>query len=156
MFKQIILSSLFLTSLYATQNHQQASVGWIDGNCLAIYNDSLEKGRLISVLDYKNKIIQVKILKTVTNSEECDALFEERKSVNQNNNQKFYLLNTSNELVMGIGMLKEKWYTKLDKLSFTHCSSLEGIHYKLQEKKSKKLLWNGYYYLGYEMESTCD
>ncbi len=142
------------------------SIGWIHGNCIAIYNQSIPNGTEIDVVSTRDLVvlIKAKILEKVTDDSQCSALSADRKSVNiADGSVGFYMLSADTILDLGIGIIKnpDNKFEILDinrdgvNDKFHTCTSSEGIHFKISDGTTNILIWSGYYYLGYDIESNC-
>jgi len=60
------------------------------------------------------------------------------------------LVESQKPVNLAIGVLGAK---SVSDLEFSFCNTTEGIQFSLS--KSSAVIWEGYYYLGYESEPTC-
>ncbi len=149
------------------------NIGWLHNNCLAIKNDDLKPGDIISIvlLGKKQTFLSSTVDKKTDSSVGCPQILDDRKSINTAEGNSFYLIRpTSNKIDLGIGLVGEvKGLNKINNMVagdvnndgksdyFTECSSSEGIHFSVWSDmpwKGKKL-WSSYYYLAYDLEPNC-
>lgn len=150
-------------------------VGWYYEQCLVIKAPDLPKGAVVTLVDAeatKNRF-RSRIIALAKNADECSPLAEDRRSVNTEDGKKFYLISkpkaTKAETTFNFGIavvldneslpVSEVLDLNNDGIidSFSFCATSEGINFDVWSAapyKSKNL-WNGYYYLGYDIESNC-
>ncbi len=146
-------------------------IGWIEDNCFAVKNSNLSSGTEIVIVKLyeTQETVMAKIVRKTDSDKECSALVEYRRDVNLWNDQNFYLISSEEPVIIGIGIIQ----TKKDKIlnakgildlnkdgvkdALNHCTTSEGIQFNIWEKEAykSKLIWRGYYYLGYDTESDC-
>lgn len=162
----LILISIFVVSCTETRNRQgvteiidyQKSVGWLHGRCLAIKNSNILNGSQLTVvhLDEPQKISRATVLSKAQNGKKCFALSNNRRKVNIDDGYSFYLINSESNINLGIAVVGKEINVK--KYNFDYCTTSEGLLYSLKKlnQNDSEDLWNGYYYLGYDSEATCD
>jgi hypothetical protein len=143
-------------SLLPDQNSDglDSDVGWLHGNCLAIKNVNIPPNYQFTVvhLDNVNTTEESIIIRKTNNGEECYALLDDRASVNASAGYTFYTVKSNKPVNLAIGILRPEEISISDtKLSY--CTTTEGVNFSMSRNGSE--IWKGYYYLGYESESTC-
>lgn len=163
----LILSFMTIGSLDTNaSSSSNKSIGWFHGNCIAIYNKNIPKGTEINIIPIEDHVtaIKAKILDKISDDSQCNALSADRKYVNiADDKVYFYKLFADTVLDIGIGILNDSenkfeiYDINKDGVNdkFHSCTSSEGIHFKIFDGITKNLIWNGYYYLGYDIESNC-
>lgn len=162
----IIFISIFLISCVEIRHKQgiteiidyQSSVGWLHGHCLAIKNSHILKGSQLAIvqLDEPQITSSATVLSKEIDGEKCFALSKDRGKVNIDGGYSFYLINTESNINLGIAVVDNT--INVEKYKFDYCTTTEGVLYSLKKlnQKDSEDLWNGYYYLGYDSEATCD
>jgi len=128
------------------------NIGWMHGNCLAIKNDDLKESmnvRVVKLAD-DNVIEDAIIIRKANSAGECFPLMDDRREVNISSGYSFYLVDPTTPVDLAIAIVGEK---EVDASNFDFCSTSEGIEYFM--KDSSETTWEGYYYLGYGTEVTC-
>lgn len=151
------------------------SIGWLHGNCFAVKNSHLANNSdlLVVRLDDTQKITPAKILEPAANGKECFGLLGDRSAVNRESGVTFYRVSSETPIELGIGVTSGKAPSKQDlrKLNkrgmdlnndgrtetFSQCATAEGVHFSVWDGAAYKgkLIWSGYYYLGYDTEANC-
>jgi len=153
----------------------KTSVGWLQGPCLAIENDSIKPGsHLVLVLFKEKPELGEAIVESKTN-ENCPALNPDRASINRKKGMTFYLLKSSDieASTIAIALLTDRKISTLRSVSPTsaqldingdgqaeevnNCVTSEGIKFFIWPGKAYTgtPLWEDYYYLGYDLKPTC-
>lgn len=155
--KNIILLSLLLLSTSCSSNSSsplilEKTIGWMHGNCLAIKNEKIKTPTDITLVkfDEENIIEKATIVAKTNNQEGCFPLFDDRNKINTANGYSFYLVNSATPVDLAIGVINGE---KLNASDFSYCATAEGLKYFF--KDSSTILWEGYYYLGYDSQITC-
>lgn len=146
-------------------------IGWLHGNCFAVRNSNILNGSNLIVvrLDNSQEIVLAKIVRKVSNGDDCYALLEDRRLINLEGGKSFYTVSSEKPIELGIGVIQsdtdstftEKEFLDLNgdgrKDTFSQCSTSEGIQFSVWEgvPYKSKLIWSGYYYLGYDTEANC-
>ena len=132
----------------------ETKIGWMHGNCLAIKNPSIAfpKKIILVRLDNKNKFDTGVITKKALSGDECYALMDDRKKVNESNGYYFYEVKTRDPVNLAIGLLGPGIGDQKT-LDYDVCSTSEGMRFSVS--RGKAAVWKGYYYLGYDTEATC-
>ncbi|PCK07260.1 MAG: hypothetical protein COA42_15180 [Alteromonadaceae bacterium] len=151
--------------------------GWFYGECLVINIANLPKGTPVTLVDAEgteNKFLST-IIAPTKNPDKCPPLHKERSGGNTIDGNHFYLISKPEEtqfdttFTYGIAVVLEKNSRSLpisETLdldndgtmdSFSVCAASEGINFDIWKAAPYKSehLWNGYYYLGYDIESDC-
>ena len=151
--------------------------GWFYGECLVINTPNLSKGTPVTLVDAEgteNKF-RSEIIAPTDDPDKCLPLHEERSGGNMINGNRFYLISKPEEgqfdttFTYGIAVVLEKNSRSLSILEtldlnndgkldeFSVCAASEGINFDIWSSTPYKSinLWNGYYYLGYAIESDC-
>jgi hypothetical protein len=128
------------------------NVGWMYGNYLAIKNNDIDEFVEITVIKLGEKNITKKAIVTrkAKSGEACLALMQGRSEVNISSGYSFYLVESTTPVDLAIAIIGEE---EIDASNFDFCSTSEGIKYFM--KNSSETTWEGYYYLGYGTEVTC-
>lgn len=149
----VALLVIAYSSLSITHNaHIDAKIGWMHGNCLAIKNANITPQTQLTVvqLDGEKTSAPARITKVATTGEECNALLEDRAIVNKDAGDYFYVVKSANPINLAVGVLATQ---STRGLTFASCSTSEGIQFSAL--KYNAVIWHGYYYLGYDIEPTC-
>lgn len=157
------------------------AVGWID-QCLAIKNHALQPGTPLTIVMFneeedliEQRILGLRaagtILGTVQSPEQCPALSEWKGGGNEGEDVSFYAVALDDgpfmnpeDGIFGIGIvgLEPEDTNPIDldgngaADSFTACTPFEGTYFSIWsgEPYKDEPLWEGYYYLGYEVEES--
>lgn len=158
--KRLFISVLLLSSTSCTASPLENSestlvkknIGWMHGNCLAIKNQDVNIPTNITLikLDEKRSIEKAVISSKATNPYECFPLMADRSQINRSNGYSFYLIDSPTAIDLAIGVIGAE---KLNTSNFDYCTTTEGIKYFV--KNSSTVVWEGYYYLGYDSEVSC-
>lgn len=184
MSKYILLVSLAMTIAGCASlidNTQTATltkqVGWFYDKCLVINALGLTAGTALTLFDAdaSQNVFRSRIITPASGANECAPLADDRKSVNAEDGNFFYLITKPKETQAGstfnLGIAVVHSYKNGSQLGtetldldndgtadlFSYCATSEGINFTVWSAapyKSKKL-WNGYYYLGYDIEPNC-
>lgn len=152
----ILLCLVFLSISCSGDNPAPAllekNIGWMHGNCLAIKNKNIKTPSDITLvkLEEGNIIEKATIVAKTNNQENCFPLFADRKKINMANGYSFYLVDSTTPVDLAIGVIDGE---RLNASDFSYCTTAEGIKYFF--KDSSILIWEGYYYLGYDSQATC-
>lgn len=152
-------------------------VGWFYDQCLAIKAPNLPKGTIVTLIDAEasENTIRSSIIALAKNADKCPPLAGDRKSVNIEGGKSFYLISKSKAIQVegtfnfGIAVVldgknaSQSISEMLDlnndgiRDSFSFCATSEGISFEVWSATPYKSesIWNGYYYLGYDIESNC-
>ena len=164
-----ILALLASCSQVQHKASSQIQIGWMNGQCIAFKDSTIKpdsKFLLVSLDSANTKYIGT-INKRTLASEACPALLEDRKSANLGSGNYFYSIQLEQEVDFGIAILLNKDFTYLDNKvdlnkdgkdeQFFSCTTFEGIQYSVWDGEFNKsnMLWEGYYYLGYDLEPNC-
>ncbi len=157
MFKQLLaILALFVSlTVYAVSSKNGKTIkniGWIDGKCLVIKNSKISLPQQITIITLEkiNKFTVGTIYKKVTTEKDCAPLSSDRRKVNDGNGNNFYLVKTNSAINLAIGVFS---IDKVKQLKYSFCATSEGISFSV--KKNASLIWEGYYYLGYDIEENC-
>jgi hypothetical protein len=128
------------------------NVGWLHGNCLAIKNQSISLPYTFTLihLDENENSEKTVITEKATTRKGCYAIMDGRLEVNRDNGYSFYLVESEQVVNLAIGVLSNQ---ETNAFKYSYCNTTEGIRFTLSKQNS--ILWEGYYYLGYESEPTC-
>ncbi|NOY71815.1 MAG: hypothetical protein GXP14_05470 [Gammaproteobacteria bacterium] len=150
-------------------------VGWFYDRCLVIKAPNLPMGTVVTLVDVEatKNMLRSKIIAPAKNADECSPLADDRKDVNSEDGKSFYLISKPTQAEttfnFGIAVVLDGQNDSLPILetfdlnndgtldSFSFCATSEGISFDVWSAtpyKSKNI-WNGYYYLGYDIESNC-
>lgn len=133
-------------------NDLEHTVGWMHGNCLAIADETVPAGTALDIVKLDGQLhIQGRVMGKADNSDTCPALLDDRKAVNMADGFSFYQVATSQPINLAIAYLSG---ITIDKRAvFSSCMTSEGINFNVTTDHSQ--LWQGYYYLGYDVEPSC-
>lgn len=155
----IVLSLLILSISCAANNLQtnsdlfvEKNIGWMHGNCLVIKNQDIKIPADITLvkLEANNTTEKATIISKTTSQEDCFPLLEDRRKINISSGYSFYLVKSVVPIDLAIGVIGSE---ELNVSNFSYCTTIEGIKYLI--KDSSTVIWEGYYYLGYDSEVTC-
>lgn len=160
-FRTIVLLAPILTAC-ASNSVAEDSVpaqaateetGWLHGKCLAIKDSHIPIHSKLSIvlLDEPQSVSKGEVLGQATSGEQCYPLLEDRRTVNVDAGYTFYLVNTKAQVNLAIGSVGKAVDTH--KYNYSYCTTAEGVQFSTSE--GSKTIWSGYYYLGYDSESTC-
>ncbi len=139
-------------------------IGWVDGHCLAIQNNNLDIGSKITVVQLgeqkhrsavKVAKIVAKVLGKATDGETCFPLLGDRRSVNVDSGYSFYQINSYENIGLAIAVTEE--FLTSENYIFDYCATMEGISFSVKktDQNIQEEIWNGYYYLAYDTETSC-
>ncbi|MBT31918.1 MAG: hypothetical protein CMO01_19850 [Thalassobius sp.] len=139
-------------------------VGYINGSCIAIKNPNVKSGSKLLVIniDDQSKTITTSTGETITADESCFPLHPDRIDVNKNPETYFYKIEEAEaDMSLRIGLLVDQLSSEnpmdIDNDGteevFNYCLTTEGVKFTIESQKDT--LWSAYYYLGYDVESTC-
>lgn len=150
---------------------EPAQLGWFHGNCLAIKGNALATGDEVTVVDpdKPKSVSKAVVLRRAEGADNCFALSEDRKTVNVDEGHHFFEVESAAELNLAIGIVGKAHIAGSSHASLTdmngdgvgdvfdYCYTSEGVSFTVRDKASKSTepLWQGYYYLGYDVEPTC-
>ena len=128
------------------------NIGWMHGNCLAIENIAIKIPTVITLvrLEEKNMIENATVIAKTHQQEACFPLMDDRRKINISNGYSFYLIDSVTPVDLAIAVIDAK---SLNPSDFSYCSTTEGIKYVVENNSG--VIWEGYYYLGYDSEVTC-
>ncbi|KGJ93918.1 hypothetical protein GAB14E_2473 [Colwellia psychrerythraea] len=151
--------------------------GWFYGACLVINMPNLPKGTPVTLVDAEGteNRFRSEIIAPTKNPDKCLPLHEETSGGNNIGGNRFYLISKPEKgkfdttFTYGIAVVLEKNNRALSisetldlnndgKIDlFSVCAASEGINFDIWSSTPYKSinLWNGYYYLGYGIESDC-
>jgi hypothetical protein len=151
--------------------------GWFYDYCLAIKAPNLPTGTIVILVDAEatENTHRSRIIAPAKNADECTPLSEDRKSVNIEGGKKFYLVSKPKVMQaegtfnFGIAVVLDGKNTSASNSealdlnndgirdSFSFCATSEGISFDVWSATpyKSKSIWNGYYYLGYDIDSNC-
>lgn len=162
----------------SAQKEPDKNIGWFYDKCLVINAANLSEGTEVILIDTQapqNNRQHSHVISHAVQADECAPLSEDRKSVNAVDGVYFYLISRAEKpqvdalFTFGIALVSASKNSILsisevpdlnnDGLpdSFTSCATSEGISFDVWGSTAYKSqnLWNAYYYLGYDIESTC-
>jgi hypothetical protein len=181
MNKLIVLISLIMLGCTSQPHSEPVAItkyaGWFYNDCLAIQAPNLVTGTNVTLIDSEDtdSTHNSKVLGPARTADECPALADDRKSVNTQDNKDFYLISKSKTIkaegffIYGVALVisDNKTFESISETldlnndgiqdSFSSCASSEGINFDIWSAtpyKSKNI-WNGYYYLGYDIDPNC-
>ncbi len=156
-------------------------VGYVD-ECLEIKNHTLEPGTPVTIMTFEGdeflssrRILSLRLTGTIlgktTSDENCPPLTDYRRTLNESEDVSFYAVALDDgpsmnpdDAIFGIGILglatEDTNPIDLDGNgaadSFTACTPFEGTYVRIWTGVPYigEPLWEGYYYLGYEVEES--
>ncbi len=151
-----ILTAVASTSLAedSVSTHAESEkMGWLHGNCLAIKDSHIPAHSKLSIilLDEPKSVSTGEVLGPAKSGEQCYPLLEDRRMANIGTGYSFYLVNTKAQINLAIGTVDKEIDTH--RYNYSYCTTSEGVQFSANE--GSKTIWSGYYYLGYDSESTC-
>lgn len=153
MTKQLLVIGLLFSSWAqaATPTSVNDRFGWLHGACLASKNAHLSAGDKLQITDLDTQAsFAATIAKGVATPDNCQALVPERTKHNEENGWHFYPVATDQEINLAIAQIGD---TADKTLEQDYCSTQEGLNFRVF--KDGRLIWTGYYYLGYDQEDSC-
>lgn len=181
MNKLVILISLIILGCTSQPPFEPKPItkyaGWFYNDCLAIQAPNLLASTNVTLVDAEatGNTHNAKILGPAKTADECPALADDRKSVNTQGNKNFYLILKSKTIkeegsfIYGVAVViaDNKTLASISETldlnndgiqdSFSSCATSEGINFDIWSATpyKSKSIWNGYYYLGYDIDSNC-
>ncbi|NME71555.1 hypothetical protein [Flammeovirga aprica] len=156
----IMVVNVFLTSCFNDNN--TINIGLIYNDCIASEKDNLS-GEEVNVFYKKEVGIGHLIRKVVAqNSESSCEMFQLERDMNFSEETNFYTVENNQDIGWGIGVISSEKLSFLDldndniEDSINICTTSEGIQLKVLNKETEAVLWEHYYYLGYDLESDCN
>ncbi len=135
-----------------------SEVGWLHGNCLAIKNADIADGTefALMLLDEPKQIMTATVTKPVKTGDVCLPIKSGRTAVNLASGYSFYNVDADVDIELAIGIVGSS--APMDNYAFDYCTAEEGILYRLRtaDQSTEQDLWQGYYYLDYDTDVTCD
>lgn len=160
----LILSAVLVTSCADdTQTNTgitdfDREVGWLHGNCLAIKNPAIADGTPLTLvlLDEPKQMMTASVANLVEAGDVCLPIKTGRTAVNLANGYSFYNVDADVDIELAIGIINDSVQIKLSQ--FDYCTAAEGILYRIKatEQSAGSDLWQGYYYLDYDTNATCE
>lgn len=160
----LILSAVLVTACAdETQTNTgitdfDSEVGWLHGNCLAIKNDDIADGTALTLmlLDEPKQTMTATVANPAQTGDVCLPIKAGRTEVNLASGYSFYNVDADVDIELAIGIIGSA--APVDNYAFDYCTAEEGILYRLKtaDQSSERDLWQGYYYLDYDTEVTCD
>ena len=152
----VVSAFVVMSCSYPSQSSldiEESSVGWMHGNCLAIMNTNIVLPHPLMLLRVDHKVVVDKamIIEKATSGEECYPLMDDREKINTEAGYSFYKVKSKTPVNLALGVLGEGGVVNLKP---AYCNTTEGLKFSLYENDS--VVWEGYYYLGYESEPTCE
>lgn len=136
---------------------QSAEIGWIQDNCLAIEKANLTYPTQVTIIiaDGNGNDVVTGTITGVANASTCPPLLQYRARASLDNGAYFYTVRTSKAIavaddIFGIGIIGD---VNVKSMKLSTCSTSEGVQFTLS--KHHLVVWKGYYYLGYDVEPTC-
>ena len=128
-------------------------MGWLHGNCLVIKDSHIPVHSKLSIvlLDKPQSVKKGEVLGRAISGEQCYPLLEDRRTVNVDAGYSFYLVNIKVQVNLAIGSVGKE--LDIHKYNYSYCTTAEGVQFSATE--GSKTIWSGYYYLGYDSETTC-
>lgn len=155
---RIILYLLLLSACSASTSDQllENNIGFMHGQCLAIKANLANHENIViipvdsSQVDKDNNKQVGKIIKPASSDNECYMLLADRKTINIDQGYQFYQVQTDTPVNLAIALVSN---VTNDNFQYAVCNSAEGMNFTVRQ--DDKLVWQGYYYLGYDITPTC-
>lgn len=166
----IVLLSMFFIGCasYAEPQENQYELGWYHGSCLALNEAKPNADWYIFLLKESKDIVKARLGKQIED-DSCAPLLEDRREVNRAEGYSFYQLVSSEVIAddeIGVAVLTEQEILpeKIDANNnkqadnFSYCTTSEGLIFYGWDAKKGALepFWQEYYYLGYNVEPSCN
>lgn len=157
LFILVIISIMTISCASLTKqidDSLDSEIGWMHGNCLAIKNPDipLQYEFTLVHLDEEDTVEKAIISKKTTKGEECYPLLDDRANINKSSGYFFYLVKSKKPVNLAIGILKPEGLP-VSGNEISYCNTTEGLQFSIS--KNNSVIWQGYYYLGYESDPTC-
>ncbi|VAW75296.1 hypothetical protein MNBD_GAMMA12-2721 [hydrothermal vent metagenome] len=148
----VLLIGLSVHAVAPKSSKTIKTIGWMTGKCLVIKNSRVNFPQQITIviLEKTNRFSVGTIYKKASTAKECGALSADRRNVNDNHGNNFYLVKTGAKINLAIGVFG---INRPKQLKYNLCATIEGVLFSV--KRNKSLIWEGYYYLGYDIEENC-
>ena len=145
-------------------------IGWMHGGCIAFSHDRVAAGTTLTLVSLDSEpqdVTTAKVVGHATDSRDCPALLEDRRTANQEAGWSFYLVEPRlpSDFAIGLADLAPEGdpetYLDLDgdgqQESFGYCATAEGLRFAVEPGSTGggEALWSGYYYLGYDLQADC-
>ena len=126
--------------------------GWLHGNCIALETSIANLPQSIVLID--NAIgdtpAEARIVSPAGTDGDCNALLADRAETNLASGNVFYLVEADEPVEFAIGILGN--YDS-ETLQYDYCFTSEGVKFSVSD--DDRVVWQEYYYLGYDVEPTC-
>ncbi|NJO13951.1 MAG: hypothetical protein HC870_01770 [Rhizobiales bacterium] len=127
--------------------------GWVQGRCMAVRTPLAKVPATVWIMPGKagTKPVAVQVAALVSREAPsgCDALLPDRAEQNLASHT-FYTLNLAEPSELAIAALEEPGDPGL---TYDSCFTSEGVSFSVT--KGRRMIWQDYYYLGYDVEPTC-
>lgn len=145
------------------------SIGWVHGPCIALADANVAPGTgvVMVTLDEPQQAVRARIGRRAGPGDACPPLEEDRREVNVASGLSFHLIEPGAADALAIGVLVPERTQAASATPdidrdgvpdvFDHCATSEGIRFLVRSGASAtgETLWDGYYYLGYDVEPDC-
>lgn len=134
-----------------------AGFGWIDGNCIAVKSPFASLPRKVWLVT-EGSASQAVAVEAVARAEAsaagadsgCHALHPDRAEQNLAQGNVFYTISGFEPANFAIVALEEPEAA----LQYDYCFTAEGVNFSVSD--GQRVVWEDYYYLGYDVEPTCN
>lgn len=126
--------------------------GWIDGKCIAVMAPvtGLPRTILLAPDTPGAPFATARIVAEADRQSGCTALMAERAQINWSAGHSFYVIETDRPVELAIGILDAR---EDRSVRYDHCFTSEGVRFSVSD--GQRIVWQDYYYLGYDVEPTC-
>lgn len=149
-------SALMLASCAApfvsNSRASSAQFGWLHGECIAVNGsmETLPQTILLARLDDSGDVAEAQIVAQADETNDCTALLPDRAEANRVDGKSFYVVKSAEPVEFAIGILGAG---STERMQFDHCITGEGVQFSVSDDQG--VVWQDYYYLGYDGEATC-
>lgn len=144
------------------------AIGWLHGSCIALTDAAVVPGASVTVvtLDEPRRVVAARIVRLAEAADGCPPLLEDRREGNLAGGLSFYRVDPADGSALAIGVLAPVGVAAAPGAmpdidgdgredTFGHCATSEGIRFFVRAGPDGRLLWDGYYHLGYDVQSDC-
>lgn len=146
-----------------------SSIGWLHEGCIALADAKVRAGTgvVLVSLEEPQRLTLAHIQGPADDPHVCPALLEDRRVANLAEGLSYYRVMPATEgLAIGVlsdeaGLADIESVLDIDgdgrRDAFGHCATTEGVRFTVWAGQSGQgePLWNGYYYLGYDVQADC-
>jgi hypothetical protein len=132
---------------------QALQFGWLHGNCLAVKSPIADLPQTIYVSrdGEGGDLVEARIVSAVSADGDCQALLADRAGPNRAEGRVFYIVESLQPIDLAIAVLGKG---ARESLRYNQCFTSEGVNFSVSD--GNRVVWEDYYYLGYDVEATCE